>query len=859
MTDWALIKEAFERAMEMDADARAELIDELRGTQPELGAQLAAMLAAHEQPDSLVDRIAQPTPLGQAGPWRLLRLLGQGGMGSVYLGLRAADGFEQLAAVKLMAPGRSGAAWERRFRRERAILARLNHPGIAAMLDGGQTEDGQLYLAMELVEGVDLATHCEAGDLPLPERLRLFRQICAAVQCAHAQLIVHRDIKPSNILVDSEGRVKLLDFGIAQLLDDAESTQSICLTPSNASPEQLRGEPAGTASDVFALGMLLYRLVAGRSPFPNVSTSASTLLLQRELPPEPPSRFTMLPLRHPQELDSIVRCAMHPDPARRYATATQLADDVARYLACKPIQARPDSRGYRMRKFVQRHRIGVISASLALGVLLVATVLLTLAVQQTRQALVQVEQERHAAEQANRFLVGLFELADPTGVAGERLSARELLQRGARDLSRLGENDLQSRVLLVQSVAKSAINLGDFALALEVLDEFPAATRDLETQRLTALAMRGQGRVHEAENVLRVALATSAEPAAQRQAHYALALVLRDLGHYAEAEDKLRLLLAESPPEPDAATSDQPLITVQLGALRWLQGDFASAEAMYQQALTTLHASQPQSRPQIAVALGALSTLAHRRADYPEGEALGREALAVQVDLFGEDHPLVARSAANLGALLLDAGRHQEAQSELERALRFQQGQGTATPELANTLNNLGLLHHREGRHAEAAQALVQAIDIGTIALGQAHPQVAAYLDNLGLARLALEQVDEAEALFRLALDLRLATLGATHPHVGYSRIHLGQIAMHRGDVNEAVEQFGAAIDVRVATLGEAHELVAAARLLLAEALVTQQACVEAQEQVQRAAAIGLPVTMNNAASRQEGIAARCR
>ena len=331
-----------------------------------------------------------PPPSLQAGVriggWQLVQPLGHGGMGSVHLAERVEGGFQQKAALKLIRGGFADGVVLQRFRDERQILASLEHPNIARLIDGGTTADGVPFVALEYVEGVPIDVYCDAHDLDLKGRLELFRQVCAAVQYAHQRLIVHRDIKPSNILVSTDGRPKLLDFGIAKLIDpagerDRTHTMWRVATPENASPEQLKGETITTATDVYGLGILLYRLVTGVSPYRLASdTDAELMRAVCEQPPEPPSKAlrrlpptaissrvsTIAP-----DLDHIVLKALRKEPERRYGTAEELSEDVRRFVSGLPVQAMPDSRWYRVRKLVARHRGAAVAATIVLVVITV--------------------------------------------------------------------------------------------------------------------------------------------------------------------------------------------------------------------------------------------------------------------------------------------------------------------------------------------------------------------------------------------------------------------------------------------------------------------------------------------------------
>jgi non-specific serine/threonine protein kinase/serine/threonine-protein kinase len=406
----------------------------------------------------------EEAPPERVGPYRLLRELGRGGMGIVYLGLRQGDELAQPVAVKVIRRGMDSEAIVRRFRNERRILAALHHPGIGRIYEGGTTESGSPYFVMEYIEGQPLDVFCESRELPTEARLRLFQEICAAVQYAHQNLVVHRDLKPSNILVTPEGAPKLLDFGIAKLLDPlvepggADLTAiDRPLTPDYASPEQVRGEGMTTASDVYSLGVVLYRLLTGQMPYRFTTRSPQEVLrVVNETAPERPSTAAgragaAAPARRAElrrllagDLDNIVLKALHKDPARRYASAEQLAEDIQRHLAGFPVRARPDTLGYRVGKFVGRHRLGVLATSVAALALLLTT---GLALWQARVASTQGARAEARFNDVRKLAhMVIFEMHDAIAALPGSTPARQLLVTGALeyldDLAREASSDL---------------------------------------------------------------------------------------------------------------------------------------------------------------------------------------------------------------------------------------------------------------------------------------------------------------------------------------------------------------------------------------------------------------------------------
>ena len=432
-TRWTQIQTLFNAVLEQDPAARDAFLHTACADDPDLLAEVRSLLAAdadaHPLLDSLaIEAIALPADLlpdgilpaegERVGPYRIVEPLGRGGMGAVFLAERADGQFEQQVALKLIRGGAGSAQIVRRFQSERQILARLQHPHIARLLDGGLTEDGQPYFAMEYVDGVPLDQYCEVHDSPIEDRIQLIRAACDAVQSAHRQLVVHRDLKPANILVTVDGQVKLLDFGIAKMLTGAEDamgdpmgapaltqTGHAVMTPAYAAPEQLRHEPVTTATDVYALGVVLYELLAGERPYDLSGCSPAEIeRIVSEQAPRPPS--AVAPAHRQRrlrgDLDTIVQKALRKEPERRYTSAEALADDLQRHLEGRPVEARPDTAGYRTRKFVQRHRAGVTAT--AAVVVLIAT----LVTFYTTQLAQERDQCRNAARESYRLQRTVF-------------------------------------------------------------------------------------------------------------------------------------------------------------------------------------------------------------------------------------------------------------------------------------------------------------------------------------------------------------------------------------------------------------------------------------------------------------------
>jgi serine/threonine-protein kinase len=523
---WLRLESIFLRAADMAPEDRAVFLAETCRDDPDLKAEIEAMLGEHQKagtkdrPDRLIalTRLNTPQDLtgSTVGAYQVEALIGRGGMGEVYRASRLGGAPGQQVAVKVVPSTLASSDVVRRFRLERQILARLQHPNIVILLDGGITLGGQPYLVMRYVDGIPITKYAEQHRLPVADRLRLFDITCEAVQFAHTNLIVHRDLKPSNILVTAEGQVRLLDFGIAKLLDvttfdlTAPTTgERRLLTPEHAAPEQFAGQPVTTATDVYALGVLLYQLLTGVRPFADVpSIDLPRAVCERE--PVPPSQAAAasektagLSQELRGDLDHIVLMALRKEPTRRYASAGQLAEDIRRYLDGRPVIARADTFGYRTSKFVARNRVALAGVALS-GILLLGAAAVVIRQSRLRaDALIQAEAGRTRATRLASFMVGVFDANDPNEARGRTVTARALLDRAANQLVREPAIDPTLRAHMEVALGRAYGNLGlpeQAAAQLHLALEGHSENRPVDPDLAKALAklaeeLKGQPRV----------------------------------------------------------------------------------------------------------------------------------------------------------------------------------------------------------------------------------------------------------------------------------------------------------------------------------------------------------------------------
>ena len=772
---WRTLSPYLDEALEIPGEQRGTWLARIASRDAALGADLRRLLTDHEavHASQFLENVVLPprsapsaSLAGQVlGAYRLVSLIGQGGAGSVWLAERCDGRFEGRAAVKLLNVAWLGRAAEERFRREGHILARVTHPHIAHLIDAGMSPTGQPYLILEHVDGVAIDQYCDERALWIDDRLRLFLDVLAAVAHAHANLIVHRDIKPVNVLVSVDGQVKLLDFGIAKLVESQDEWSAVregesgalkrdgvtALTPEYAAPEQLTGAPITTATDVYALGVLLYVLLTGRHPAGSELRSPATLV--RAIVDTEPMRASdaVVDPREPAEardrhatqcggstparlrrmlrgdLDTIVAKALKKNPADRYTSVMALADDLRRYLRHEPIGARPDTVSYRTVRFVQRHARALALTTLVVVLLGGSTAYYTARLAAERD---RAQREAVKAAKVSELVTGLLTSADPYQIRttqGEQ-TPRGLLDAAATqvqtELAR--EPELQSQILTV--MGRTYRRLGVFDRAQALLEQ----------------ALDSGRRVFGPEHV-RVA-----------QTLHDLGVVRGDRGDYGAAARTLEEALAMRRKLLGAENPDVAVTLAELGRVYQDQGFNRRAEPLQREALRIRRTALGEEDRETAVSLSDLGSVLRLNGDLAGAETLLRQSLAVNLKTRGEDHPNTSATIHALALIAATRGDYRTAESQLRHVLEIdRRSLGERHPVVAMTLNNLARTLSRQGRHAEAAAALQQAVDIARATLGSSHQLVAIYTINLAAEDIALGNAAAAEPLLREALAVR--------------------------------------------------------------------------------------------------------
>jgi serine/threonine-protein kinase len=781
---WAQVRKVFEEAVLVPSHERRAWLHHTCREAPDILNEVELLLRSH---DMLGNFLEPPEPSPQSatistlagkriGPYRIVSLIGEGGMGTVYKAVRDYGHVQKQVAIKVVRGMLVNEGIIERFEQERETLARLQHPNIAQLLDGGTADDNTPYLVMEYIEGIALDAYCDKHKLDVAARLHLFRTICDAVHYAHQNLIVHRDLKPGNILVDATGTPKLLDFGVAKILDTAQHGDSSEMTKAGvrfitlayASPEQLRNETITTKSDIYSLGVLLFTLLTGQRPY-DFGTQLPHEISRAvfEQVPYKPSTIALkasassIPVGvHPQklshqlrgDLDNIILKALEKNHEKRYSSVEHLSEDIRRHLAGLPVSARSATLGYRTAKFIARHKVGV--AAVATIVLLVVGGIAT-ALWQANKA----TKEAAKAEQINAFLQEMLSSADPAR-SGKDVTVVQTLDRAAERV----DKELGTQPEIAASVLHT---MGETYLSLGQYDK---AERDF--RRSLALRERVFGREHE-EN----------------------ATLLHSLAFLAQ-----------------------------------LRTQHAAADSLYQLAITMHKRTTPNPDGHLFSMLSDYCTLLRERHEVAKALATIQEALVLATDATGLSGREYGIALSNYASALKDNGDNVRADSVYRHALHImKQELGTEHIDIAQAMNNFALVLMQEGKDDEAEDLLRQSLGIRKKVLGDSHPEVALAMTNLAGMALKRNNIAEAEQLSNDALRLYRATINPDNLRISSALLFLGRIANTRGNASQAESLLTEALTMRKSILPPNHYGVVGVEAELGKARLLQKRYAEAE------------------------------
>jgi serine/threonine protein kinase len=858
---WRRLSSILDEVLDLSPEEVPGALDRLCGGESPIREQILAILATDAKAEGYLTRTARRAMLEDAargvegefatlegrlfGPWKLGREIGRGGMGVVYLGERADGAFEQRVAIKVL--GRDVGDSDRlaRFRQERQILARLEHPNIARLVDGGVTDDGFWWFAMEHVVGSPITSWCEARKLEPTRVIELFQQACHAVQYAHRNLVIHRDLKPGNILVSEAGVVKLLDFGIAKILDPdgtrlpgTEPVTAAAMTPPYAAPEQIRGEPPTTATDVYALGVVLYELLTGSSPYRRTTGTLEEMrraILEEE--PEAPSRRLQRD-RSPghrigwarvlgRDLDSITLAAMRKEPEQRYASVEALSDDLDRRRGGRPVRATGRRFGYVASKFVRRNRVPVTLAALAFLALLAG-------LYSTSRERDRARVEAAKAMELKEFALSLFRVSIPGEGHGSNVTARQLVDRGAERVERelRGNPTVQAEMFdLLGSVYKSldlfpqAIAMYGKSVSLRRRNGAPDTLLAASLRELGSSTYES-GDYARGEPPLREALAL--ERRRFGEVHQRVALVLGELavlkqrsGAMAEAESLSRAVLrvdslTDGPQSPSTAID-----LGNLGMLLYYDSRYKEAIPYVVRSLEIRQRTLGRGHLLTADAIDQVANCLAEVGELDSSITLGREALAIRRRWLAPDNPDIAHSLDNIAMHLALVGKLAEAERDQREALAIQsKSLDPGDPVLAQGYNDLAVTLYREGQLDSAGTHFREALRVWAKSLPPTHNNVLTCRNNLGVVYRETGHYAESERTLRAVLAERLRTLRPDHLDVAATQYHLGRLYVMSSRPREAEPLLRRAIEIRGGALGEDDPRVAEVKLALGNGLV---------------------------------------
>jgi len=822
---WRQIQDLFQAIVDRSEPERESYLKLQCGDDQQLMLEVQALLVEDSRRALLLDRdVAEVAdqllfegpsllpPTGQFGPYRVVRVLGEGGMGVVYLAER--QDLDRRMAIKVLRDAWLSPSRRERFLNERRMLAQLNHPSIARLYDADALPNGIPWFVMEYVEGVPLTEYCRQHNCSVRRRLELVRTVAEAVQYAHRNAVIHRDLKPSNILVREDGTVRLLDFGIAKQLESVdvpvERTQTglRLMTPAYASPEQIRGEPAGVQTDVYSLGVVLYELLAKRLPYDlsNRTANEAERIIVREKPRKPsavalqsadPDAAPSVSRSAWADLDVLCLTAMHNDAKRRYQSVEAFLRDINHYLKDEPLDARPDTAHYRLGKFVRRNRNAVAAAVLTLALVLGLVVFFVVRLANARNAALA------DAARANRiqiFMRSLFQGGDAAEGPAENLRVVTMLDRGVEEARSLKATP-SVQADLFETLGGICEKLGKFDQA----------------ESLLGSALKERESVYGPDN---------AEVA---KSLTALALLRADQAMFPKAESLAREGLAMSkrhlpPNAPGVAKA-----AFALGIVLEDRGAYTQAISVFERAIEIQSASA-NDRRDLAASLSELANTNFYAGHLNASERLNRRVLTMHRQLYGNGHPLVADTLINLGAIEFERGHYPAAETYDRQALQINEAwYGKDNPEIGSDLTILGRALVAEQHYHEAESLLKRALAIEERAYGPVHPRVASALSVLGHLAESRGELDEAEADFRRMAAIYRSVYGKNHYLIGIALSNLGSVYMKRKQYANAEEFFRRAIAIFTKTLSLNHLQTGIARIKLGHALLLERRYADAE------------------------------
>ncbi len=814
---WQKIEFLFEEALKLSPSQREEFLKKECGNDLELYDEVASLLNEDSNihnllNDDLSSSVSIPEEINYEGKiigsYRIINKIAAGGMGSVFLAERSDGQFEQKVALKLIKQGLNSIEIIKRFQAERQILARLQHPNIARLLDGGLTDDGSPYFTLEYVEGEPIDKYCDSHTLTIDERLKLFTKVCSAVHYAHQNLVIHRDLKPGNILITKDGNVKLLDFGIAKVFTEDDKTEMtmmtrtglFVMTPEYAAPEQIKGETVTTATDVYSLGLILYQLLTGS--FPYEIKSITPLELEKAIcntNPDKPSTLVTKTFKSSEndsievfdkrkieadklrkkllgDLDNICLMALRKEPDRRYSSAEQLKEDIENYLNDLPVFAHPPTIKYLAGKFIQRHKISLAAATIA--VLLIA-VLTTFYFIQLKEERDKARLEALKSARVSEFMQDIFKVSDPSQSRGQTITARELLERGAEKIENELNDQPDVKATMLEVIGRVYVRLGLYDEARPMLENSLKIRKELF----------GDDNIETSKSLS------------------ALGELSNLTGEYEKAEELLNKAIT-------IQNADLPLDDVEkvkalneLGTNYSVTGQFDKSDSVFKMILDIYDRNNIKQDEILFTVINNLALSMHEAGNYNEADSLYYIAYENQKKFYKDKpHPEMATTTYNYAQLLRDRGKLDEAEKMFKESLAMDKLiNGPEHPDVAYSLQGLASVYRIKGNYNESEKLYLESLRIRKKFLGNDHPEVGYSLTNLSLLYVAMKKYDEAEKYLNEALLIQKKINGEEHRSVTNIYERLGEVNYERGNFVKAEKLYNKALKINFKILGDKH------------------------------------------------------
>ncbi len=859
--EWALQWQLFDQIINTNIDQQARVLQDIEQKHPKHYPVLLELLTSHRCESTVLDEpiiginsTSTESIPEKIGDYKIIKPLGSGGLGDVYQARKDEEGFEHVVALKMAPVGRYSDLVLKSFNNELKMLLNLNHPNIERLFEGGVSSDNIPYLVVEYIDGLHIDQYCDRNRLPIKQRVELFVQVCEAVATLHQSLIIHRDIKPSNIMIDQQGTAKLLDFGLAKLLDK-NPTKSIeeatisgyMMTLAYASPEQITSQNITTASDVYSLGMLLYYLLCGQPAYQiknNDLAQASQQITQKVPPLASQNIFgdaiinqlhNSLKSQLKGELDAILAQAIHKDPTRRYASAQQLADDLNNYLNHEPVLAKPDTLAYRMRKFIQRHTIGVLTATAVMMSLLILTGLLLNRSHELQSALQATEEEKQRVSHVTEFLIDVFKLSDPLQNQADIINVKDLLDYSSQQLEGQFDEQPATKIKLYQTLAEVYINMSDIESSERLLNQAKSFQYELTpVDELSGLLIEAELLLNKGQFTAGLELLDSFDqnhPDVELPVTLSMQMglmkgeFLYELGEYDFAIKTLKffeknLINHEDPNEMLKAEQLQADIHQMLGNVYWKKGDFSQVETHYQLSFDSNSSRLGVENNATLKSLSALGILAYVQGNFELAKNRFTRVLNSRKEQLGAHHYLTAHAHNRLGATEYELGHINAAEKHyLEAKHGFETSGLNESIKLAGVLNNLGLIKRQQTEYLAAEKLFTRALAIEKKLVDDDHPSLATQLNNLALTSYDQGDFHQALKLFKQSYQLQFDSTGLNNANIAFSMTNIGRTYLQLNQWAQSKEWISQALRLRMEHLGSDHLLYAATLMAQAELL----------------------------------------